>query len=473
MTKENVVNTEKENIINTELDFFRLKERYETKSIEISKINPGRRMRFEYTQSSKDWDDFKKSLQERGQIQSIAVMEYKEPYKGFHYFLLAGGRRIKALRELGEKRINATIYPSDLDGFEIRSIELEENIRRKDLTIEEIAKNQRELFDLWTAKYGKKISTSPDAKGISVRDAAKRMGINVMTLSQNLRIADLYDAAPEIKEKVKNRADALKVLDKIQKHKEIEKRLLNMKPLSDIPIDRIRKRIIDSYIVEDFLKGVKKIDNNTIDLINFDPDYPIDTEDSPVHRGIAISKLNKDYNSIENFEEFFKSCLKEFKRIMKDKSWLIIWFGYQYFQQIQNWVLDSGLDISYLHGKWVKNNSHTRNPKRFLGHSIEPFFYARKGTAEIFQPHKDTFECASDHTSKKINDYQKPIKLMEEIFRTFLMPGSKIISPCTGSGNDILGAINSNNICVGFDVNEKQKDAFKLKVYEQEPMYYN
>ncbi len=116
--------------------------------IPIAKINQGSRVRAEKG-SEVEWTDFKNDLISRGQIQSIAVSEYDESFDGFDYFLLAGGRRVTALREIGETEINATIYPSDLDGLEIKCIELTENIERKDLTEQEKIKARVAIFKVW------------------------------------------------------------------------------------------------------------------------------------------------------------------------------------------------------------------------------------------------------------------------------------------------------------------------------------
>jgi len=456
-----------------ELIFNRLEEKKKLLRIKISEINPGARVRVDFSDSKAKWEEFLTSLKERGQIQPIAVIEYEKVYEGYKYFLLVGGRRFRALKELKQTEINACVYPDNLTAYEIKSIELEENIQRKELSIHELAKAQKNLFETWQAIYGKKTSSSKDAKGISMTDAARKMGTNVMTLSENIRLADMFEVAPDLKDKVKNRAEALTVLKRSKKISETKERVAKLQQEQvNSTSDQIKEKVISAYHLEDFLTGVKKIPDKSIDLINFDPDYPTDTGSAISYPNIQAMKALDCYKEIQDFEGFFKASLKEFNRILKDNTWVVIWFGYEYFQIIQDWVKAERFDITFIHGKWLKNNAHTRNPERYLGHKQEPFFYARKGKAQIQKPHDDTFTHPADAPGSKINPYQKPITLMMDIYRTFLLPGSRIVSPCIGSGNDILAAFNTNNVCIGFDVSKEQKEGFKLKVLEQEFKHY-
>lgn len=457
-------------------NFSRLDEIKKLARLPIKKINPGKRLREEYFSSSSKWKEFKQNLKERGQIQPIAVMEYEKDVAdslGYSFFLLEGGRRLKALQELGETEIDAVVYPSDLNPYELKSIELEGNIQRKDMTVAEIAKGRAELLSHWQRIYGEKTSTSPNAPGISIRDAAKKMGVDKMTLIQDIKIAKLFNDLPQAKEKISTRAEALNLIKKADKIVESKKKIaIQEKSLTGDTESQVKERIIERYQLapKGFLSIASDLNTKFFDLVNFDPDYPTHAEGNIMNIGANNSILDGSYKNQtkEEFEKFFTSSLQEFKRIMKPDSWLIVWFGYEYFQKIQDWLLEAGFQVNYNHGKWVKNNPHTRNPRRFLGHTIEPFFYAKLGSAEIQKPHPDTFYHNPTPSTKKINNYEKPIPLMQEIYETFLLPGSVILSPCVGSGNDILAALNSKNLCTGIDVSKEQKEGFKLKVLEQE-----
>ena len=93
------------------------------------------------TRIRKDYGDIKElvlSFQKEGIIQPLAVKEiYWTPDEGdepaYKYLLLAGGRRLTAAKDADISDVPVRIYERDLNNMEIKSIELAENIYRKDL----------------------------------------------------------------------------------------------------------------------------------------------------------------------------------------------------------------------------------------------------------------------------------------------------------------------------------------------------
>lgn len=453
----------------------RLDEVKKVDRISIKAINQGSRVRAEKGSESQ-WTDFKNDLIARGQIQSIAVSEYEEPFDGFNYFLLAGGRRLKALKEIGETEINATIYPSDLDGLEIKCIELTENVERLDLTEPEKIAARAGIFRLWQQLYGKKTSTAPGAEGISIRDAARMLKIDHSVLVRDIQLDELFRTVPGLAEKVKTRKEALQLIKKAEKNIEHREKVAEIEEKEKLTTsDQVKEMIANNYILQPFLDGVKGVNNDTIDLIVFDPDYPIEREEgSPVHTSQVANVKLGSYTEVskKDFESLAPIWLAECYRVMKPLSWIIVWFGYEYFGAYQVWLKAAGFDVNWYHGKWFKGGGHTRNPYRYLGHSVEPFFYARKGLTQLQAPHPDLFHHSPVHPDKRINAYEKPTKLMQAIFETFIPIGSRVMSPFAGSGNDGLAATNHSCTWIGYDVSEDQKAGFKVRVFEGEPKNY-
>jgi len=79
------------------------------------------------------------SLKRYGQISPIVISKKN--------VLIAGGRRLDAAKHLGWRTINAIISEStsELDRLEL---EIEENIQRRDFTMEETAEATRKLYRL-------------------------------------------------------------------------------------------------------------------------------------------------------------------------------------------------------------------------------------------------------------------------------------------------------------------------------------
>lgn len=103
--------------------------------LKIKDVNVGQRIRDEYG----DMKSLAESIQEHGLLHPIVVDS--------NYNLIAGCRRLLACERIGLKEIEAKVL-EDISEKELRVLELEENIRRKDLTELEKSKNLVELAEI-------------------------------------------------------------------------------------------------------------------------------------------------------------------------------------------------------------------------------------------------------------------------------------------------------------------------------------
>lgn len=103
--------------------------------LKISEVQIGQRVRDEYG----DMESLGNSIKEHGLLHPIVVDS--------NYNLIAGCRRLLACERIGLKEIEAKVL-ADISEKELRVLELEENIRRKDLTELEKSKNLVELAEI-------------------------------------------------------------------------------------------------------------------------------------------------------------------------------------------------------------------------------------------------------------------------------------------------------------------------------------
>ncbi len=436
------------------------------KEIEIKSINSGQRGR----KKMGNIKEMEISIKEKGLIHPIAIMSYTKKVAesmGYKYFLLAGGRRIQALKNLKEIKVQARIYPHNLNAFEIKSIELEENLKRESLTDGERLTMTKEVHDHWVSLYGKKTSTAPGAGGHSMADSAERLGISKGKLSEDLKIAEYIEQVPALanydrKEIVKTIATMKKTLATQEQVKEIEKeREESGKEDKLLPLE-------NSFIIGSFYERGSEIPDNTIDLIDLDIDYPIEVDDNIQHTNVQDDKNRGVYKGIskKEYPKMMKLAMRESYRMLNDKGWCIIWFGREYFKEIQEWGDEIGFKTSWYTGRWCKGagHGHTRNPQWFLNHTIEEFFYFRKGSATIDTPHVDIFEFPPTPPSIRNHPFEKPVPLMYEILQTFIHPGSRVVVPFAGSGNTLKACWKYKCKGVGFELGQEYKDRFIIDI---------
>ena len=95
-----------------------------------------------------DIEGLAESLKTYGQISPIVISKRN--------VLIAGGRRLEAAKQLGWRTINAIISesPDELSRLEL---EVEENVQRRDFSIEEVADATRKIYRLQNPGFFRRI----------------------------------------------------------------------------------------------------------------------------------------------------------------------------------------------------------------------------------------------------------------------------------------------------------------------------
>lgn len=433
-----------------------------------------------------------------GQINPIAVKDTTEGFK-----LIAGGRRLAAHQRAGLSSIMAHIYPAALTPVDELTIELTENLARLDLRWDETCKGMSKLHSLLVQKEEFRIESgeTKDLAGWSEGKTATVLGVSEGSLRQNLRLVESLEVFPEL-ERCKTKKEAMNAEAKI-----IEQAILNEKAkrakdsvgfdegedLSPAPegeeavdIDRVdelrkaRKQLMLNYKLGDFFELIKEIPDKTFDFVDFDPDYGIEGvgEDFGSNSSEVLAALTmKDYQGVGQDEEtytlYIKRALNEIYRVMKDDSWLIMWFSpAPWWERIRLSIEETGIEFKALPGAWYKDveGKASMAPDRYLGRTMEYFFYGRKGKAEIVKRGRaDCFVNKVNSASVRAHPTEKPIELMQKILATFAMPGAKILVPHAGSGNTLFAAANLRMRALGIDISEPYKDRFDTRCIMWEP----
>ena len=379
------------------------------------------------------------------------------------YVLLAGGRRHAAMVHLGWTEGLVRIYDRKLSHLEMRTIELAENLMRKDMEYAEDVALKKKINDLQIEIHGVKISNMPDAPGWSQADTANFLGKGKGALSEDLKLADAIDKFPELKlGECKNKSDAMKRLKKVTKT--ITNNLGAQDYTSKMSDDKTFNQLSKQYIVGDFFEKVKGIPDKTVDLVEIDPPYAID-----------LHKVKKDnecigYNEVPvaEYKDFMSNTLAEAYRIMREGSWLIVWFAADpWFDTVAQLIEDAGFKMNRIPGIWVKPQGQTAQPETFMGNSYEMFFYARKGKAKLNEPGRsNVFQFNPVSHTKKYHPTQRPFELICAMLNMFTKPGSNVFVPFLGSGNTIISAHACQMTAIGTDLTSDYKDGYIMQLKE-------
>jgi adenine-specific DNA-methyltransferase len=423
-------------------------------------------------QNYKDLDLLGADIKEKGVIQPIAVMRIADG----KFKLLAGGRRYSACVMEQIPVIPARVYPDELTELSMREIELMENISRADFDWKEKVWLTNEIDKLQKEKHG--IAHGPSA-GHSSSDTAKMLGVTPMTVSRDKKLARGLEEHREKLSTAKTETEALRMLRKIERQGEERTAIENMEEkLKHDRGARLKRSMTNGYILKDFFEGVKQVPDRAVSFVEIDPPYAIELDKIKRGADTKTSPGIESYNEVEamDYPTFMQNLFVECHRVMAPGSWLVCWFGIQWYQLILEAIESAGFQCCNLPAIWTKigHQGQTRNPDQRLGNVYEPFFYARKDSnANIRQPGRtNNFAFKALHPDKKVHPTERPIEMIEEVIKTFCPPGGHIMVPFLGSGNSLLAAGNLGSTCFGFDLSEEYKNAYIKRVLDGEPGKY-
>lgn len=436
------------------------------KVVPLTAIIVGDRFREDYG----DLEDLVLSFKKEGIINPLTVRDNEDGT----YLLVAGGRRHRAATMAMLEEVPVRCYSKELTELDMRSIELMENICRKEMDWLEASKLKKQIHLLQVEIYGEKKSTAPDAPGFSKRDTANLLGVSQASLQYDIKLADAVEMFPELS-KAKNKNEATKMLQKLQEsiiRAELSKRI--EEKAATTPIERTHTNLINAFIVGDFFKGVSEVPNNSIDFIELDPPYAIDLN----HLKRDMSEIHKrNYNEVDEneYSVFMSEVLRECARVMSANSWMVLWHGKVWYSTIQRILKDLDLvSNDNTIGIWNRGNvGQTNQPNLYLASCYEQFLYVRKGTPSIVrQGRSNVFTFKPVPSARKIHPTERPIEMIQEIMQTFCWEGARCLIPFLGSGNSVLAASNLGLQAFGWDLAQEHKDGYVVRVAESRPGSY-
>ena len=186
------------------------------------------------------------------------------------------------------------------------------------------------------------------------------------------------------------------------------------------------KELINKVINKDCLEVMKKIPDNSIDLVLTDPPYP-------------------DY-----YEEEYKYNEEPIKYLDKFKcKQLIFWTAKEDFildyTAIHIW--DKKIDCGSYYERIFERNGQ-KNWKIFRQH---PPFYTFSKTSDLNMGHKS----------------QKPLKLMEKLVLENSKEGDIILDPFLGSGTTAVACQNLKRNFIGIEIDKKYCEIAKQRLRQQ------
>ena len=223
----------------------------------------------------------------------------------------------------------------------------------------------------------------------------------------------------------------------------------------------------------DCLVEMKKIEDNSVDLILTDPPYIISRETNFNKGGGNESKygsLSMDFGEWDKKPLDIKFLIKEWYRILKDGGTLIVFYDIFKMQEIYDLALEYKLKQPRI-GIWDKSNTVPINAKiNYLSNCREYFISFCKGKKGVFNSYYDkafyTYPIVGGEERTE-HPTQKPLQLMCDIIKTNANENNVVLDCFMGSGTTGVAALKNNCDFIGIELDDKYFDIAQKRVEEE------
>lgn len=405
----------------------------------IDEIHIGPRARRKFAQEL--IEELATSLEQYGQLHPVIVRSGPNGLE-----LVSGHRRILAAKLLAERGSSirglapGEVMASDfgeLPEDEAKELELEENLRRVDLTWKEVALATAEIHRLkkekdpnWTVNDTQKTIARLTGTDPNIVQVKKRL-----LLAENLHRPSVARATSE--------KQAIKALT-TELENEFRSRMLSDSQSS-------------MHIVEwcDARDGIPEhIKEPCVDLILTDPPYGMDAESFNVDSVVA------SHNYIDAWDKVFpmvSGVLALATRVCKPQAFLYMFCEFSRFPVWCSVLEDLGWEPWPRPLIWVKNKGYAPKPNHGPRYTYECILFANRGRREMLKLAPDVLQY--NLPTERQHAAQKPDELFIDLIQRSVPPGSVILDPFCGSGTALRAAIATKCRAICFD---KDPDAIVL-----------
>lgn len=428
-------------------------------SIPLANIEVGERFRKDYG----DLFDLISSIEKQGLINPISVTPSKNDPD--HYVLVAGGRRLEAMRRLSWEQIPVRVFPEPLTELDLRILELAENLQRKDMSWQEQNNLQRRIHLLQQAKHGPAVKGSVDKVGWSIEDTAKMLGVSESQVKQSIKLADKFDKYSAVlgdPKKYRTESDAKKAVKEVEEaliRAELAKRAAKRENSSSL-FSLMEQR----YQIGDAIEKMAELPSESFDFCECDPPYGIVLDE------VKNSGVGDQYHELDakDYIVFNAALLRQIYRVLKKDSFCVFWFSIEpWIETLYKLAIEADFTCKRTPLIWTKKAGQALSPSTTLSSAYETALILRKGQPILAKPGRiNVFDFAPTPACYKHHPTQKPLELYQEIFNTFSFEGASCISPFAGSGAALIAAQLSMRKCVGFDLSEEYKKGYLKMVSE-------
>ncbi len=223
-----------------------------------------------------------------------------------------------------------------------------------------------------------------------------------------------------------------------------------------------------SLIKGDCVEGLKRIDNESIDLILTDIPYNISKsnnfktmKDRTGRNGIDFGEWDKDFDV---------NILSELPKLLKPNGSLIIFCSIDQYHYIHK-LLSPYLELKD-RLTWEKSNPMPRNrDRRYINNTEVFFWYVKKKAKWTFHRQNEKYDGSvlkypseSGGGFKRYHPCQKNVNMLIELLKRHTNPNDIVLDPFMGSGSTGVACINTSRRFIGIEIDDTYFETAKKRI---------
>ena len=394
-------------------------------------------------------DDLKSSIARIGLLHPIVVKE--DPSNPGSFILMAGERRLSACKELGHSFIDITIF-SKLDPALQEIVELEENLKRRNITWQEMAKEIARIDRLFHVTNA----------GWSIAKTAKELSVSEFVIRSNCTVASQLDD-----EKVYNKSSITEALNFIERKRDRKEAfdlsevyslaegtaetVLGGREIAEVagkseetpgtktatvlPSPVAVAPVSSTVLCENFLLWAPKFTGKRFNLLHCDFPYGIDNFAGPMI-GDAEEFHYDDKKII--LEELLDTLIRNIDKLLSPSAHLIFWYSEKTKELVLKYLTDPRLGFTFYSFPLIWHKSDNvgvaSNPKRFPRHTYETALFGTRMNRSLVGVKADSFSCPTD---KRLHPSCKPGVMMRHFLSMVVDDSTRLLDPTCGSGSAV------------------------------------
>lgn len=472
-------------------------------TILVSSIVEGNRARDQKKYG--DLSGLKDSLLALGSIQPIVLSKRPDGC----YDLVAGGRRTRAIKEMGVKELHhgSVLDPAKL-GFvfadevpeDVRlEAELDENLHRLDmdwidnvLLVEKIHHGKKAKQGKWGyrqtaallgvgysaanvlhATHVAKMLRAGDKEILACKSLREALGIRLKR-KEDEALAEMQRRANESRGSgptisISGAGGTSSFLDTLNATTTrietpsgftagIPTDLLGVKitsaPQETLP--RVRIPLSSMFVCGDSLNSVmSSLPPDSFDHIVTDIPYGIDMDNLNVSNMAAVSATHEVEPNVEQMERFLVQSFA----LVKSGGFCVFFYDLDHHEKLQSWAEAVGWKVQRWPFIACKTSACANNAAQYnLTKNYEVAMFLRKDEKSVLRKQQPTSWKAYDFAAERklyANPFAKPFELWKDIYSMIAFPGQKVYDPFVGEMSSSRAAANCGLVPFGSEISEQ------------------